>query len=341
MSDGQAAVNAATDADGVNQSVANGKTAIDAAHQPGTNLADQKTAANTDLQKEHDAVVKAINEDPSLTTDEKKAQVANADKALSDGQAAVNAATDADGVNSALADGKTAIDAAHKPGTSVDDQKTAANTDLQKEHDAVVKAINEDPSLTTDERQKQVADADKALSDGQAAVNAATDADGVNSALADGKTAIDAAHKPGTSVDDQKTAAKKKIDEEADRIKRQIDSDANLSLEEKNAQKAAVDRQAENAKSKIDSANTADEINDALRSGIIAIDAEYIPGVQKSIQNPVEVHSLVSVSNNKNELPNTGYSNNRSNSIVSLIISTFSGIMLMLGVSKKRKDNGK
>ncbi|MCT4387654.1 DUF1542 domain-containing protein, partial [Leuconostoc pseudomesenteroides] len=247
----------------------------------------------------------------------------------------------ADGVNSALAGGKTAIDAAHQPGTNLADQKTAANTDLQKEHDAVVKAINEDPSLTTDEKKAQVANADKALSDGQAAVNAATDADGVNQSVANGKTAIDAAHRPGTSVDDQKTAAKKKIDEEADRIKRQIDSDANLSLEEKNAQKAAVDRQAENAKSKIDSANTADEINDALRSGIIAIDAEYIPGVQKSIQNPVEVHSLVSVSNNKNELPNTGYSNNRSNSIVSLIISTFSGIMLMLGVSKKRKDNGK
>ncbi|WP_045628043.1 DUF1542 domain-containing protein, partial [Lacticaseibacillus paracasei] len=68
---------------------------------------------------------------------------------------------------------------------------------LEDEAAAVKKAIQDDPTLTTTEKQQQTADVDKALKDGTAAITNATNADEINQAFDTGKTNIDNAHQPG------------------------------------------------------------------------------------------------------------------------------------------------
>ncbi|MBC9119455.1 DUF1542 domain-containing protein, partial [Fructobacillus fructosus] len=130
-------------------------------------------------------------------------------QSLQDNDGKVDQAKDADAINAAMAAGKQAIDATHQAGTPVADQQAAQKKSLQAEHDRVVQAINADPTLTSDEKQKQVQAADQSLQDNDGKVDQAKDADAINAAMAAGKQAIDATHQAGTPVADQQAAQKK------------------------------------------------------------------------------------------------------------------------------------
>ena len=278
LKDAKDAIDAAKDADSINQAFSDGKTAIDATHQPGQKLEDQKAAQKKALEDEAAAVKKAIQDDPTLTTVEKQQQTADVDKALKDAEDTIDAATNADGVNQAFSDGKTTIDAAHQPGQTLDDQKAAQKKALEDEAATVKKAIQDDPTLTTAEKQQQTDNVDKALKNGTAAITNAMNADEINQAFNTGKTNIDNAHQPGTSIDDQKANQKKALDDIATSVKKAIQDDPTLTTAEKQQQTANVDQALKDAKDAIDAAKDADSINQAFSHGKTTIENAHQPG---------------------------------------------------------------
>ncbi|QVI36752.1 DUF1542 domain-containing protein [Lacticaseibacillus casei] len=278
LKDAEAAIDNATTADEINTATATGKTNIDNAHKPGTSLDDQKVDQKKKLEDEAAAVKKAIQDDPTLTTAEKQQQTANVDKALKDAEDAIDAATNADGVNQAFSDGKAKIDAAHQPGQTLDDQKATQKKALEDEAATVKKAIQDDPTLTTAEKQQQTDNVDKALKDAKDAIDAAKDADSINQAFSDGKTNIENAHQPGQTLDDQKNNQKKALDDEATKIKQAIQDDPTLTTAEKNQQIAEVDKAVKEGKAAIDAGTNADEINKAFTDAKNNVDQAHKPG---------------------------------------------------------------
>ncbi|AEJ30753.1 DUF1542 domain-containing protein [Leuconostoc sp. C2] len=201
-------------------------------------------AYKQNLQDEHDKIVNDIANDPTLTSAEKAKQTNDADQALTNGQNNVDKSTTADDINKAYDQGKTAIDGTHVPGTNLDDQKTAQKQNLQAEHDKIVNDINNDPTLTTAEKQKQTNDADQALKNGQNAIDAANNVDEINSAYDQGKTNIDATHVPGINVHDPKSKHDKAISE--------IQNNPTLIIEKKQKSNVTANQSLRNSKSKID-----------------------------------------------------------------------------------------
>ena len=104
--------------------------------------------------------------------------------AISSGNAAIDAAKDAAGISTALANAKTAIDAIKTNAQLTAEELAAAKTSAKAELAAYKNAA--------DYREAQQTELVNAVSAGNTAIDAATDAAGVNTALANAKTAIDA-----------------------------------------------------------------------------------------------------------------------------------------------------
>ena len=133
-----------------------------------------KAAAKTELEN---------YKDPA---DYRPAQQDELTAAISDGNAAIDAAADIDAVNAALTAAKADIDKI-KTDAQLADEEAAALADAK----AAAKAELESYKDAADYRADEQADLAAAISDGNDAIDAATDIDAVNAALADAKAAID------------------------------------------------------------------------------------------------------------------------------------------------------
>ncbi|VHJ05119.1 LPXTG-motif cell wall anchor domain-containing protein [Streptococcus pyogenes] len=273
-----AAVDKATTADGVNQELGKGITAINKAYRPGEGVKARKEAAKADLEREAAKVREAIANDPTLTKADKAKQTEAVAKALKAAIAAVDKATTAEGINQELGKGITAINKAYRPGEAVKARKEAAKADLEKEAAKVKALIAKDPTLTQADKDKQTAAVDVAKNTAIAAVDKATTADGVNQELGKGITAINKAYRPGEAVKARKEAAKADLEKEAAKVKALIAKDPTLTQADKDKQTAAVDAAKNTAIAAVDKATTADGVNQELGKGITAINKAYRPG---------------------------------------------------------------
>ncbi|WP_175399875.1 LPXTG cell wall anchor domain-containing protein [Streptococcus pyogenes] len=273
-----AAVDKATTADGVNQELGKGITAINKAYRPGEGVKARKEAAKADLEKEAAKVKALIAKDPTLTQADKDKQTAAVDAAKNTAIAAVDKATTADGVNQELGKGITAINKAYRPGEGVKARKEAAKADLEKEAAKVKALIAKDPTLTQADKDKQTAAVDAAKNTAIAAVDKATTADGVNQELGKGITAINKAYRPGEGVKARKEAAKADLEKEAAKVKALITNDPTLTKADKAKQTEAVAKALKAAIAAVDKATTAEGINQELGKGITAINKAYRPG---------------------------------------------------------------
>ncbi|VGY25176.1 LPXTG-motif cell wall anchor domain-containing protein [Streptococcus pyogenes] len=273
-----AAVDKATTADGVNQELGKGITAINKAYRPGEGVKARKEAAKADLEREAAKVREAIANDPTLTKADKAKQTEAVAKALKAAIAAVDKATTAEGINQELGKGITAINKAYRPGEAVKARKEAAKADLEKEAAKVKALIAKDPTLTQADKDKQTAAVDVAKNTAIAAVDKATTADGVNQELGKGITAINKAYRPGEAVKARKEAAKADLEKEAAKVKALIAKDPTLTQADKDKQTAAVDVAKNTAIAAVDKATTAEGINQELGKGITAINKAYRPG---------------------------------------------------------------
>ncbi|VHH79975.1 DUF1542 domain-containing protein [Streptococcus pyogenes] len=273
-----AAVDKATTADGVNQELGKGITAINKAYRPGEAVKARKGAAKADLEKEAAKVKALIAKDPTLTQADKDKQTAAVDAAKNTAIAAVDKATTADGVNQELGKGITAINKAYRPGEGVKARKEAAKADLEKEAAKVKALITNDPTLTKADKAKQTEAVAKALKAAIAAVDKATTAEGINQELGKGITAINKAYRPGEGVKARKEAAKADLEREAAKVREAIANNPTLTKADKAKQTEAVAKALKAAIAAVDKATTAEGINQELGKGITAINKAYRPG---------------------------------------------------------------
>ncbi|VGT53306.1 extracellular matrix binding protein [Streptococcus pyogenes] len=273
-----AAVDKATTADGVNQELGKGITAINKAYRPGEGVKARKEAAKADLEKEAAKVKALIAKDPTLTQADKDKQTAAVDAAKNTAIAAVDKATTAEGINQELGKGITAINKAYRPGEGVKARKEAAKADLEREAAKVREAIANDPTLTKADKAKQTEAVAKALKAAIAAVDKATTAEGINQELGKGITAINKAYRPGEGVKARKEAAKADLEKEAAKVKALITNDPTLTKADKAKQTEAVAKALKAAIAAVDKATTAEGINQELGKGITAINKAYRPG---------------------------------------------------------------
>ncbi|HGK7970038.1 TPA: DUF1542 domain-containing protein [Streptococcus pyogenes] len=273
-----AAVDKATTADGVNQELGKGITAINKAYRPGEAVKARKEAAKADLEKEAAKVKALIAKDPTLTQADKDKQTAAVDAAKNTAIAAVDKATTAEGINQELGKGITAINKAYRPGEGVKARKEAAKADLEKEAAKVKALITNDPTLTKADKAKQTEAVAKALKAAIAAVDKATTAEGINQELGKGITAINKAYRPGEGVKARKEAAKADLEREAAKVRETIANDPTLTKADKAKQTEAVAKALKAAIAAVDKATTAEGINQELGKGITAINKAYRPG---------------------------------------------------------------
>ncbi|HGI0610216.1 TPA: DUF1542 domain-containing protein [Streptococcus pyogenes] len=273
-----AAVDKATTADGVNQELGKGITAINKAYRPGEAVKARKEAAKADLEKEAAKVKALIAKDPTLTQADKDKQTAAVDAAKNTAIAAVDKATTAEGINQELGKGITAINKAYRPGEGVKARKEAAKADLEKEAAKVKALITNDPTLTKADKAKQTEAVAKALKAAIAAVDKATTAEGINQELGKGITAINKAYRPGEGVKARKEAAKADLEREAAKVREAIANDPTLTKADKAKQTEAVAKALKAAIAAVDKATTAEGIDQELGKGITAINKAYRPG---------------------------------------------------------------
>ncbi|NDY54439.1 DUF1542 domain-containing protein [Streptococcus pyogenes] len=273
-----AAVDKATTAEGINQELGKGITAINKAYRPGEGVKARKEAAKADLEKEAAKVKALITNDPTLTKADKAKQTGAVAKALKAAIAAVDKATTAEGINQELGKGITAINKAYRPGEGVKARKEAAKADLEREAAKVREAIANDPTLTKADKAKQTEAVAKALKAAIAAVDKATTAEGINQELGKGITAINKAYRPGEGVKARKEAAKADLEREAAKVREAIANDPTLTKADKAKQTEAVAKALKAAIAAVDKATTAEGINQELGKGITAINKAYRPG---------------------------------------------------------------
>ncbi|HEQ3939625.1 TPA: DUF1542 domain-containing protein, partial [Streptococcus pyogenes] len=271
-------IDAAKDAAGVDKAYSDGVRDILAQYKEGQNLNDRRNAAKEFLLKEADKVTKLINDDPTLTHDQKVDQINKVEQAKLDAIKSVDDAQTADAINDALGKGIENINNQYQHGDGVDVRKATAKGDLEKEAAKVKALIAKDPTLTQADKDKQTAAVDAAKNTAIAAVDKATTADGVNQELGKGITAINKAYRPGEAVKARKEAAKADLEKEAAKVKALIAKDPTLTQADKDKQTAAVDAAKNTATAAIDKATTAEGINQELGKGITAINKAYRSG---------------------------------------------------------------
>ncbi|VGW35400.1 LPXTG-motif cell wall anchor domain-containing protein [Streptococcus pyogenes] len=271
-------IDAAKDAAGVDKAYSDGVRDILAQYKEGQNLDDRRNAAKEFLLKEADKVTKLINDDPTLTHDQKVDQINKVEQAKLDAIKSVDDAQTADAINDALGKGIENINNQYQHGDGVDVRKATAKGDLEKEAAKVKALIAKDPTLTQADKDKQTAAVDAAKNTAIAAVDKATTADGVNQELGKGITAINKAYRPGEGVKARKEAAKADLEKEAAKVKALIAKDPTLTQADKAKQTAAVDAAKNTAIAAVDKATTAEGINQELGKGITAINKAYRPG---------------------------------------------------------------
>ncbi|WP_247593623.1 DUF1542 domain-containing protein, partial [Streptococcus pyogenes] len=271
-------IDAAKDAAGVDKAYSDGVRDILAQYKEGQNLDDRRNAAKEFLLKEADKVTKLINDDPTLTHDQKVDQINKVEQAKLDAIKSVDDAQTADAINDALGKGIENINNQYQHGDGVDVRKATAKGDLEKEAAKVKALIAKDPTLTQADKDKQTAAVDAAKNTAIAAVDKATTAEGINQELGKGITANNKAYRPGEAVKARKGAAKADLEKEAAKVKALIAKDPTLTQADKDKQTAAVDAAKNTAIAAVDKATTAEGINQELGKGITAINKAYRPG---------------------------------------------------------------
>ena len=185
-------------------------------------------------------------------------------------EAKIGAAADADAVATAKKAGEKAIADVHTNG-DLDKVKEAAKAALDEVAEAEKAKIEGDKGLTSKEKAKQLqALADK-LAEEKDKIDAAADAAGVATAKGAAETALQGVHQAG-DLNQVKDAAKKAIDQAAEREKEEINNDGSLTQPEKDAKLAELEKAKQAAKDKVDAAKDADAVAKAQKEGEKAID---------------------------------------------------------------------
>ncbi|MBX8456237.1 DUF1542 domain-containing protein [Apilactobacillus kunkeei] len=286
-------INQATNKQGIDDATTAGKKAVDDQHVPGkTSVDEAKKAAEKAIDDEAKKIKDDIDQDPTLDNKTKETQKNNVDQEAKKAKDQINQAQDKQGVDDATAAGKTAVDSQHVPGAQQDEQKDAAKAAIDSEAKKVKDDIAQDSTLTDVEKANQASSVDNVAKAAKQAIDSAKDSQGIQKALIDGKTTIDAQHQSGSPLSNQKEAAKRIIDAEAAKVKNEISQDQTLTASEKAEQIRSVTAAATTAVTAIDNAGNVQEVVNATNDGKANIDAQHQPGAGLTDQKAAAIQAI-------------------------------------------------
>ncbi|MBY5031010.1 DUF1542 domain-containing protein, partial [Streptococcus suis] len=269
------AIDNATTTEDLTKALEDGKTKINAIN---TTTSPKKAVAKQDLETAYNAKKDAIT-NSGLTAEEKDAKQAELDKAKEEADKAIEAATDNASVAKALEDGKSAIAGID---TSTSPKKAAAKEELKAAAEDAKKAIDANDNLTDAEKQAAKDAVDAEVAKAEKAIDAATKADEVDAATLAGEKAV-----AEDVLDAAKQDAKNKIAKDVEAANAAIESNPNLSEDEKQTFKDAVDAEAVKANGEIDKATTPEAAQAAEEAGTAAIAEDVLDAAKQDAKNKI------------------------------------------------------
>ncbi|MCR1878695.1 DUF1542 domain-containing protein [Limosilactobacillus reuteri] len=225
-------------------------------------LVQKQQEAIEELNAARDAKNSAIDNAADLTTDEKNSLKDKVQAEYSNAVSNITSATTDEAVTTAKENGIAAIKDIQIPTKSA--AKEQATTDLNTAVDDAKKAIDQDSNLTDEEKQAAKDQIDSDAKKAQEAIDNAKTDDEVNSAVDNGKLAID------------KDIANAAIDNVATGKKAEI-AKSPLTDEEKTALNNKVAQKAQDAKEAINDATTPEAVTTAQENGIKKINDTEVP----------------------------------------------------------------
>ena len=225
-------------------------------------LVQKQQEAIEELNVARDAKSSAIDNATDLTTDEKNSLKDKVQAEYSNAVSNITSATTDEAVTTAKEDGIAAIKDIQIPTKSP--AKEQATSDLNTAVDEAKNAIDQDNNLTDEEKQAAKDQIDSDAKKAQEAIDNATTDDEVNTAVDNGKLAID------------KDVANAAVDNAVSGKKNEI-SKSLLTDEEKAALNDEVDEKAQAAKDAINNAITPEAVSTAQENGIKKINDTEVP----------------------------------------------------------------
>nr|WP_053035217.1 SasC/FmtB family protein [Staphylococcus haemolyticus] len=253
------AIDQATNNDGVDTAKTNGVDTINNV-QP---TVVKKDEAKTAIDKAAEAKKAEIDQTPDATDEEKAAAKAKVDEAVNNAKASIDQATNNNGVDTAKSEGSDAINHVQPVVVKKDEAKTA----IDKAAEAKKAEIDQTPNATDEEKVAAKAKVDEAVTTAKNAIDQATNNAGVDTAKTNGVDSINNVQPTVVKKDEAKTA----IENAARAKKAEIDQTPNATDEEKVAAKAKVDEAVNNAKASIDQATNNNGVDTAKSEGTDAI----------------------------------------------------------------------
>ncbi|CAK1232863.1 KxYKxGKxW signal peptide domain-containing protein [Fructobacillus evanidus] len=246
--------------------------AVNGVHQAGAAITTQQQKANNGLTITANQVQQAISKDPNLTNAQRVSQQQAVQTALASAQATITSLTDAQAILDAQAQQNVVIQDQHVLQPSVQAQQATARQNFQGEYDQVRQDIVDDQTLTTIDRNSQLAAVDQALTTANNLLTNTVDAQDVFDAQTQGMKDIDASHVSGLSLDVQVQNAEKTLTDLQDSLATAVTNDANLLDRSKSARKLLLSTSLSKYTDKLndvlaDSATTGQTILDLLTAG--------------------------------------------------------------------------
>ncbi|WP_180527026.1 DUF1542 domain-containing protein, partial [Staphylococcus haemolyticus] len=204
-----------------------------------------------------------IDQTPNATDEEKAAAKAKVDEAVTTAKNAIDQATNNAGVDTAKTNGVDSINNVQPTVVKKDEAKTA----IENAARAKKAEIDQTPNATDEEKVAAKAKVDEAVTTAKNAIDQATNNNGVDTAKTNGVDAINNVQPTVVKKDEAKTA----IENAARAKKAEIDQMPNATDEEKAAAKAKVDEAVNNAKVSIDQAINNNGVDTAKTNGVDSI----------------------------------------------------------------------
>lgn len=280
----KASIDSKQDVDEIIKTLEDGNSDIRKQHEHGINIVTRKQLANEQLAKTAKSTFNAIEMDQSITEAVKSVQVQGLNVAIANAKDTIETAVNADEIENALTDGQNNIKKEHKAGIDLYSQKANALRLIDSIVAKVYKAVENDNSLSTDERDIQKEDIDSAVVEARNEIEIATSADEIEVAVTTGETSINSQYHIGIDLYTQKQTAKRQINKTASDVEWSISNDNTLVTAEKNRQRDNTKKAEDNAISAIELAKNADELRYLVEENQVNLKSQHQVDVDLDIQ---------------------------------------------------------
>ncbi|GAP01358.1 extracellular matrix binding protein [Fructobacillus fructosus] len=278
----KANIDNATNSDEITAATVNGVKAIAADYKAGS-MDDVKNQNKANIDDVANDAKKAIDNDGSLTPAAKNKRKAAIDEAAAKAKADIDNAKTADKAGTNADDGAATI-------AGLNGAKDSAGVQIDHAADKAKSDIDNDASLSGKEKNNQDQQVDQAVANAKAAIDSAIDLDAVSQLKDSGLAVINKIHQSGLPLGQQQQSANRFVENEAAKVRAEIENDPYLTQAEKTAQFAALDAMIQDVKQSIASAKDSDALEQVLVSGKQKIESVYHMGVKKTeqpVQKPV------------------------------------------------------